>query len=64
MESKVMCMMLEVNIAFHRLYLGDVVNKTCIIARPLPAGALIWPFWGIICPSDSSNSRSPTLLNQ
>ena len=37
MESKVMCMMLEVNIAFHRLYLGDVVNKTCIIARPLPA---------------------------
>ena len=32
-----MCMMLEVNIAFHRLYLGDVVNKTCIIARQLPA---------------------------
>ena len=40
MESKFMCMMLEVNIAFHRLYLGDVVNDTCIrpIARPLPAG--------------------------
>ena len=37
MDSKVMCMMLEVNIAFHRLYLGDVVNKTCIIARPLSA---------------------------
>ena len=32
-----MCMMLEVNIAFRRLYMGDVVNKTCIIARPLLA---------------------------
>ena len=31
MLSKVMFMMLEVNIAFHRLYMGDVVNKTCII---------------------------------
>ena len=38
MESKVIYMMLEVNIAFNRLYLNDVVNKTCIIARPLPAG--------------------------
>ena len=28
MESKVMRMMLEVNIAFHRLYLGEVVSKT------------------------------------
>ena len=37
MESKVVCMMLEVTIAFHRLYLGDVVNKTYIIARPLSA---------------------------
>ena len=48
MESKVMCMMLKVNIAFQRLYLGDVVNKTCIIARPLPA-SLHWfgPFGNI-----------------
>ena len=41
MESKVMCMMLKVNSAIQRLYLGDVVNKTCIIARPLPA-SLHW----------------------
>ena len=40
MESKVMCMMLEVNIAFHPLYLGDVVHKTCIIARPLSSSSL------------------------
>ena len=35
MESKIMCMMFEVNIAFRSLFVGDVVNQTCIIARPL-----------------------------
>ena len=44
-------MMLEVNIAIHRLYLGDVVNKTCIIARPLSASLhLFGPFGNLSAP--------------
>ena len=46
MESKVMCMMLKVNISFQRLCLGDVVNIVLYYRSTIASKfTLIWPFW-------------------